>query len=165
MNIPKGESDQLELRRKWTFRAHGQQLIVVKNSLEKASHVYMKAFLWALYRPLFPGLVVEQSLGLRYKPDVVALDERNGSPVFWAEAGQVALEKLGKLFKRFPATHFAVAKWASAPQWQGHLRQLIQPLKRQAPVDFLIFPRESLSWIDEKGQIDAALEQVLVARF
>ena len=164
MNIPKADSDLLGLKRKWTFRAHGQQLVVVKNNLEKASHVYMKAFLWALYQPLFPGLVIEQSLGLRYKPDVVAVD-RQGVPLFWAEAGQVTLEKLGKLFKRFPGTHFAVAKWASAPQWGLHLERLIGPLKRRAPIDFLIFPKESLSWIDDSGTIGASLEDVLVKRF
>ena len=74
----------LHLRGKWTFRAHGSQVVFIKRSIEKTSHVLMKAFLWSLYLPEYPSLAVETAIGLRYKPDVVALN-LNRLPTFWGE--------------------------------------------------------------------------------
>ena len=90
-------STDLELKGKWTLQAHGQRLVVFKKSGEKTSHVLMKAFLWAIYLPEFPELVVELSIGHRYKPDLVAV--RDGRPVFWGECGQVSSAKLRQLFR------------------------------------------------------------------
>ena len=61
----------LMLRRKWTFKAHGKQIVLVKKRNEQSRHVLMKAFLWALYLPSFPRLTVEVGIGERFKPDVV----------------------------------------------------------------------------------------------
>ena len=64
----------LPLRRKWTLRAHGNQVVLVKKPGESGEHVIMKALLWALYLPLYPDLTVEVPVGDRYKPDLVSLD-------------------------------------------------------------------------------------------
>jgi hypothetical protein len=64
----------LMLRRKRTFRAHGKQIVLVKKRNEHSAHVFMKAFLRALYLLRFPHLSVEIRIGGRCKPDVVALD-------------------------------------------------------------------------------------------
>ncbi|RIK43489.1 MAG: hypothetical protein DCC55_05405, partial [Chloroflexi bacterium] len=103
----------LLLRRKWTFRAHGRQVVFVKRPVEHTSHVLMKAFLWALYLPDYPNLKVEVPAGDRYKPDVVAFDPADpaAAPLFWGEAGQVGVEKIRALARRYPHTHFAIAKW------------------------------------------------------
>ena len=63
----------LLLRRKWTLRAHGRQVVFVKRQNESREHVIMKALLWALYLPEYPHLLVETSIGDRFKPDVVQL--------------------------------------------------------------------------------------------
>ena len=158
--------EQLALQRKWTFRAHGQSLVSFKKSGEKSSHVYLKAFLWGIYLPSFPDITVEVSVGLRYKPDLVSWDEMRQRPRFWGECGQVTLDKLGNLFRRFPETHFAVAKWEQAPFWVDHLAEILKPLKRKAPVDLLIFkePSQRLSdWLNERGEIQVRREDVLQA--
>lgn len=167
MSIPrKPDPDDLYLRRKWTFRAHGQQMVVVKNVLEKSSHVFQKAFIWGLYLPLYPSLTVELKLDMRYKPDVVALDQSTNSPLFWGEAGQVGVEKLSRLFRRFPGTHFAVAKWGRAGDWKKILDDLVKPLRRQAPVDFLVFPEDSVEkWVGRGGELELQLGDVLQARW
>ena len=103
----------LMLRRKWTLRAHGRQVVFVKKSNESSEHVLMKALLWALYLPDYPELTVEISIGDRYKPDVVALDAQ-GSPTFWAEAGQVGVDKIQSLVRRHRRTHFALNGQARA---------------------------------------------------
>lgn len=63
-------TSELMLRRKWTLRAHGEQVVFVKKRNERAEHVLMKSFLWALYLPDYPDLTVEISIGDRYKPAV-----------------------------------------------------------------------------------------------
>ena len=66
---------EIELRRKYTLRAHGHQMVFIKKSFESSIHVLTKAFLWALYLPDYPNLAVEVPVGGRYKPDLVQFDE------------------------------------------------------------------------------------------
>ena len=154
-------TDDLFLRRKWSLRAHGRQVVFVKRSNERTAHVVMKALLWALYLPEFPSLTVEVRIGDRYKPDVVALgpDER---PQFWGEAGEVGQVKIRSLFKRYRTTHFAIAKWDQ--RLTPHLaivKKVLTGLPRSAPVDVISFPADSVQrFIDEQGQIDISHEQL-----
>jgi hypothetical protein len=105
-------ASDLVLRRKLTVRAHGRTLVLVKRPGEGAEHVLMKAVLWALYLPAYPALAVEVPVGDRYKPDLVAAGP-DGRPAFWGEAGKVSAQKIRALARRFPDTHFAVAKWTT----------------------------------------------------
>ncbi|HYF64290.1 MAG TPA: hypothetical protein VD886_15820 [Herpetosiphonaceae bacterium] len=133
----------LHLRRKWTFRAHGQQVVLIKRPDEKSTHVLMKAFLWALYLPDFPALAVEVGIGLRYKPDVVGLDEA-GEPVFWGESGQVGADKLETLLRRYRRTHFAFAKWETRlDPLVATVSAITQKARRTAPIDLFNFREDS----------------------
>jgi len=133
----------LYLRGKWTFRAHGSQVVFVKRSIEKTSHVLMKAFVWALYLPEYPDLAVETPIGLRYKPDVVALDP-NRQPSFWGESGQVGADKLEALLRRYRNTHFAFAKWDTRlDMLQASIARITRTSRRSAPIDLLHFPADS----------------------
>ena len=154
------ETDLL-LRRKWTFRADGKQIILVKKHNEKSAHVLMKAFIWALYLPDYPALTVEVPIGDRYKPDVVALDEL-GLPRFWGEAGYLRVEKIRSLLRRHRSTHFAFAKWQSqlAP-FAEIVTAALNGIKRDGPVDLLNFQEDSAErFIDKNGYINIAHERV-----
>ncbi|HBS03844.1 MAG TPA: hypothetical protein DEA96_02690 [Leptospiraceae bacterium] len=105
------EKESLELRRKWVFRCRSRKLHLIKKPLESSEHVFLKAFVWSLYLDQYPNLMVERSIGDRYKPDVVALDESNLRPVFWAEAGQVKPQKIESILRRFEDLHFVIARW------------------------------------------------------
>ena len=145
----------LLLRRKWTLRAHGEQVVFVKRANERREHVLMKAFLWALYLPTYPDLVVEISVGDRYKPDVVALDIR-GQPRFWGEAGQVSPSKIRSLIRRYRETHFALAKWDTdlAP-FVDTVRDALNEYEHEAPFDLLRFPPGSAQrFIKGRGEIN-----------
>ena len=72
---PRIMTEELELRRKYTLRAHGKQMVFIKKSFESRTHVLTKAFLWALYLPDYPDLAVEVPVGGRYKPDLVQFDD------------------------------------------------------------------------------------------
>jgi hypothetical protein len=145
---------ELALRRKWTLRAHGRQMIFVKRSNEQTAHVVMKALLWGLYLPEYPDLSVEICLADRYKPDVVSFgaDRR---PRFWGEAGQVTPTKIRSLAKRHRETHLAIAKWAN--RLSPHLaiiEKVTADIARSAPIDLLIFPEDAAErFIDASGEI------------
>jgi hypothetical protein len=147
-------TDDLHLCRKWTLRAHGRQVVFVKKPVESTEHVLMKAFLWALYLPEYPGLVVEIKIGDRYKPDVVSLNAE-GEPHFWGEAGDVSTAKIRSLARRHRRTHFALGKWASplGPLAETVTRA-IEGVDRKAPFDLISFPDDAAErFIDDSGVI------------
>jgi len=154
-------TSDLALRRKWTLRAHGQQVVLIKKPLESQEHVVMKALLWALYLPQYPGLTIEVAIGDRYKPDVVALDSF-GEPLFWAEAGQVGRDKLRSLARRYRQTHFAIGRWASSLEPLADLaREAMAGLGRSAPFDLIRFPADSVErFIDADGRITVGHDAV-----
>lgn len=147
-------SGEQSLRRKWTLRAHGEQVVFVKKSNERTAHVVMKALLWALYLPQYPDMAVEIRIGDRYKPDVVSLDER-GRPRFWGEAGAIGAQKIDSLARRFRDTHFAIGKWDTglAP-FIDLVSDALAGRTRSAPCDLIRFPADSAErFIDEWGNI------------
>ncbi|MCG6907593.1 MAG: hypothetical protein LJE63_13350 [Desulfobacteraceae bacterium] len=154
MQTPLDTDNALALSRKWTLRAHGRQVVVVKKRRERASHVLIKAFIWALYLPEYPDLKIEVGIGGRYTPDVVQLDQR-GQPVFWGEAERVSLKKTRALVARFPSTHLVFGKWAAplAP-FAKTLGAAVAKSRRKAPVDLIRFPVESAArFMDGDGRI------------
>ena len=154
-------ASDLALRRKLTLRAHGQALVLVKKPGEGLEHVLMKAFLWALYLPAYPALAVEVPVGDRYKPDVVQRDAE-GRPVFWGEAGKVGAAKVRALGRRFPETHFAVAKWGErlAPH-VAVVRKALDARPRSAPFELLGFPADAAErFLAPDGTVAVRFEDV-----
>lgn len=147
-------SDDLYLRRKWTLRAHGQQVVFIKKAQESTEHVLMKAFLWALYLPDYPDMRVEVPVGDRNKPDLVALDENN-LPRFWAEAGQVGRQKIHSLVRRYRAAHFVIARWAQRlDPLEAIVREALAGVRRSAPFDLISFPADGAArFIDAHGAL------------
>ncbi len=136
-------SNRPQVPHKRMYHAHDRKMILVKGLNESSEHVLMKAFLWALYLPDYPTLTVEIRIGDRYKPDVVALDEA-GKPLFWGEAGQVSMEKVRALAKRYRSTHFAIAKWHTRlDPVEALVSEALQGIKRTAPFELMSFPADS----------------------
>jgi hypothetical protein len=147
--------------RKWQLTAHNQRNVFIWGRQERSAHTLMKAFLWALYLPAYPDMSVEVRIGDHYKPDVVAMPAQPSiysettAPLFWGEAGQVGRDKIYTLAKRYPTTHFAIAKWES------NLRPLVElvgdalkDVRREASFDLINFAADSKDhFIDERGNI------------
>ena len=152
---------ELELRRKWTFRVHGKQMVFLKKSFESLIHVLTKAFLWALFLPGYPDLFVEIRIGNRYKPDLVQTSE-NGVPVFWGEAGRVSQRKVHYLVNRFRSTHLVFAKWnMSLEPFYRMIKKETVSVTRSAPADLISFPAESAErFIRPDGTIRIAFKDV-----
>ena len=156
----------LYLRNKITFRAHDRKVIFIKKPVEHMRHVLMKAFLWAIYLPCYPGLGIEITIGKRYKPDVVEVD-LNGTPRFWGEAGKVGAKKTRTLVERYRHTHIAFAKWdADLAPFQKILAKAAAGSPRTAPIDLISFPTDSEKrFISASGHIDLSLSDVNFHRF
>jgi hypothetical protein len=166
-------TSDLMLRQKWTLRAHGKQIVLVKHANERSAHVLMKAFIWALYLPDYPDLLVEVRIGDRYKPDVVSFDRmvneplrENVKPRFWGESGRVGKQKIHSLAKRFKGTHFALAKWDTRlDPYIEIVTETIDGLGRTAPFDLIHFPADSAErFIDQGGNIHLTHDDVLWIR-
>ncbi|HHP7239501.1 hypothetical protein [Longibacter sp.] len=155
----------MSLRRKLTLRAHGEQVVLVKNKHERIEHVWMKAFLWALYLPQYPGLLVEVGIGDKYRPDVVQMDMRLGRPVFWGEAGQVGPDKIQSLVRRYPDTRFAMAKWDTrlAP-FVEMVEEAVADVERGAPFDLIRIPEDAGSRFIADGRIEIDFPDVTWTR-
>lgn len=148
------------LPRKWSLRAHGQRNVFSKGANESARHVIMKAVLWALYLPTYPTLTVEVRIGDKYKPDLVAFAPEASiytaeKPLFWGESGMVGIEKIRSVARRYPDTHLAFAKWATA--LRPHLlviQKALADIQRSAPVDLIACPADSVTrFVDTDGNI------------
>ncbi len=154
-------TQELKLRRKWTFRAHGKQVVFIKKTFESEIHVLTKAFLWALFLPDYPELSVEIQVGNRFKPDLVQLDD-DGKPTFWGEAGRVSLKKTQALVHRFRSTHLVFAKWnMNLEPFQAMIKKETGSIRRLAPVDLISIP----AWSDDRfirrdGTIQIAFRNV-----
>jgi len=158
-------TEELFLPRKWTLRAHGRQVVFVKKPYESATHVAMKALLWALYLPQYPDLTVEIAIGDRYKPDVVALNAQ-GEPQFWGEAGDVTTAKIRSLARRYRYTHFALAKWDTRlDPLLDIVTEAVAGLKRTAPFDLISFPADAVDrFIADDGTINIRWSDLLWIR-
>ena len=159
---PGAVASDLALRRSLTVRsAAGDKLVLVKKRGESIEHVLMKAVLWALYLPVYPGLRVEVPVGDTYKPDLVALAPPPGGvaygdprPAFWGEAGQVSPAKWRALLKRYPDTHFALARWDERlDPHQAILRRALGRRPRRAPVDLIRVPDAADRLLADDGTV------------
>ncbi len=142
------------LRRKWVMQSHGQKGFFIKGPREKSEHVYMKIFIWALYLPTYPEMFIERRIGDRYKPDVISLDAQQ-KPLFWGESGLVGKQKIEKLVRRYPQTHFAIAKWQqNIDPLEDMVRKALHGVKRTALFDLLRFDEDSVQrFIQDDGTV------------
>jgi hypothetical protein len=155
--------------RKWKLTAHGQRAVhhnvFVWGMNERAVHVIMKALIWALYVPQYPGLRVEVRIGDKYKPDVVQVNAQ-GEPEFWGEAGMVGKRKIESLVRRYRHTHFAIGKWDTRlDPFEQIVSRALEGVKRSAPFDLIRFPEDSIArFIDDEGTITITHDDVTWVR-
>lgn len=158
------------LRRKFTVRAHGRTLVLVKCAEERGEHVVQKALLWARYLPAYPGLRVEQHLPFpsRYKPDLYALDATGQGVAFWGECGVVSAEKLRALLRGHPDCHFVFSKWATRlDPFAALVDAALAGVRRRAPVELLGFPAGADAWLEPSGNVATGVadEQLATRRW
>ncbi|HEX4946892.1 MAG TPA: YaeQ family protein [Blastocatellia bacterium] len=123
----------VKLAETYHLRLAGERLTLYKRAGESYEHVLMKALGYAMFRPVYPQLEIERRLGLRYKPDLVALDATNQIE-FWGECGAVSFRKIAWLAKHSSARRIVIFKFANSPtaiaQWVASLQSEVEPRYR-----------------------------------
>ncbi len=105
---------------------------------ESYGHVLMKALGYAMFVGEYPNLEVELPVGLRYKPDIVSLNEgAGGGPRagarfrFWGECGMVSMRKVAWLLKHGDAERLVLFKTgAGVRAYTRELRDSVEPRYR-----------------------------------
>ncbi|MBP6820974.1 MAG: hypothetical protein KA368_05495 [Acidobacteria bacterium] len=116
----------------YQFRIAGERITLYKKNGESYEHVLMKALAYGLFRKQFPKLEIERRIGLRYKPDLIALDDF-GKPEFWGECGQVGLRKIGWIAKHSGVQQLAIFKFDIIPDhFISQVRKEVDTRYRQA---------------------------------
>jgi hypothetical protein len=80
------------------FRLKNERVRVWQRTGESYEHILMKALGYAMFVGEFPNLEIETRVGLRYKPDLIAVDEK-GDFALWGECGQNSIRKTHWILK------------------------------------------------------------------
>jgi len=164
LRVPADIVGELHLARTLRIRAAGRTLVLAKRAGESTAHVLLKAIGYARYAPDYPDVRIEAPIGLRYKPDLVALDGA-GEPRLWIECGHVDRDKVLRLVRRYPRTHLVWLRRQS--QWEGAIRIVREALEgthRSAPVEVIGVSDEALLTIAESGDADTVADTITVVR-
>lgn len=107
------------------FTAGNEKLRLWQATGESYEHVLMKALAYSIFVGRYPNLQVEIRVGLRYKPDLIAIDE-DGEFDLWVECGMVSLLKTAWLMKQTSARAVKIFKIAwNTEQYAEQLRNVI----------------------------------------
>lgn len=154
------------LRRKLTLTLHGRKIILIKKAQESLEHVLGKASILAIYGTTYPEMQVEVPAGDRYKPDLLATNEK-GEPVFWAEVGTVKRKKIEKLLRRYPETHFVFARHRLDPApFIKLVRNAATAVQRDSlrPVEVIGLPPKKERYLTDEGGFELPREAYTLIR-
>ncbi len=101
----------------YDFELAGRRVRLWKREGETYRHVLLKALGYAMFVEEYPDLEIELPVGLRYKPDLVALaadgdglNQRGARFRFWGECGLVTMRKVAWLLKHGQIERLALFK-------------------------------------------------------
>ena len=163
LGAPKHQPLELHLR---SLHVPDASLHLVKAKGESTEHLLLKGLLWALLLSSgYSDAACERDLGLRYRPDVVALDGGN-VPMWWGECGSVKPSKLRDLALAFPQCRFSVCKWGRS-DLRGYAAGLRQEMAlpprapRAPPFELVNFPSDSVErFLSDDGVISISWEDL-----
>jgi hypothetical protein len=122
----------------YDFELAGRRVRLWQRRGESYGHVLMKALGFAMYVGRYPNLEIELPVGLRYKPDLVSLNEGEGGRPragarfhFWGECGMVSMRKVAWLLKHGDAGRLVLFKTGSGVKaYTRELRDSVEPRYR-----------------------------------
>lgn len=137
------------------FELQGRRVKLWQRTGESDRHILMKALGFAMFVGEFPNLEIEKRVGLRYKPDLVAQNEK-GEFVFWGECGANSIRKTAWLLK-----HARVEKLVLFKIGQN-VNQLVLQLRAEIPARYR--QNAKLSLINFVGNIFELVDDQKISR-
>ena len=123
----------------YDFELVGRRVRLWQRRGESFGHVLMKALGFAMFARDYPSLEIELPVGLRYKPDLVALNGPDGGRpragarfLFWGECGMVSMRKVAWLLKHGDAERLVLFKTGcGVVPYTRELRDSVAPRYRE----------------------------------
>jgi len=125
---------------KFSFELHTpkiphEKLILVKEMHELRNHVVLKLLAYCLFHT--PGLKIEVSAGMHYKPDLMVPGD-HGVPQVWIDCGQVALRKVENLAQKLRTTKVIFVK-ETARELETFKKLVVKKVEHADRLAFLAF--------------------------
>ena len=156
------------------------EIPILKKKAETLQHVLGKGLIWALYREKYPNIFIEQNIGEKRLPDVVAFqgmgqtedlqtgefESKKCKPCFWGESGQMSLAKAAEIASQYPDTHFCHLRWGvNMEETTRALRYKLNPIldRRTAPFEYGVLRNgaDPKNFVDEDGIIRISRDDVM----
>lgn len=109
------------------FELKGERVKFWQRPGESYEHVLMKALGFVMFIGEFPDMQIEKTVGLRYKPDLVAQNS-SGEFVFWGECGANSIRKTAWLLKHARVEKLVLFKIGRS------VNHLVWQLREEVPV-------------------------------
>ena len=156
----------LKHNKKYTFRFGTKKIVFNQNYNEPDFHVYAKALVYALFHKQYPTIRVEANVDERFNPDLSA-SSFDGTMIFWAECGNVSMDKLEKLFKKYRQAHFVfVKKEKDIAIFEKHLQKRAKDIHSLPLIDIIIYPEHFEEWwVSEEGDVYLPKDEVNIIHF
>ncbi len=110
-------------------------MIVVKDITESHAHVVMKLLAFLLYYD--PRLVIEKSVDMHYKPDLVIPGD-HGVPELWIDCGKIALKKVDTLSRKLKTSRLVIIK-ENKREMESFRKLIDKKVEHALRVEYLAF--------------------------
>ena len=122
----------------YDFELVGRRVRLWQRRGESYGHVLMKALGYAMFVGEYRNLEIELPVGLRYKPDLVSLNDACGAGpragarfLFWGECGMVSMRKVAWLLKHGDTERLVLFKIdCGVTAYTRELRDTVEPRYR-----------------------------------
>lgn len=149
----------MAIRCEFNLNGGKRRLVMARGPEETWEHVALRLASCALFWPLEPKVEISPKHpalgGIEFRPDFVALNAA-GEVGMWGECGNVSLNKLDKLTRRFPGARIVVLK-ASEREARRMRSDLEDGVERQGRIEIRGFQEADFSvWrqaVDEKVEL------------
>ena len=111
------------------FYLAGNRVRLWQRTGESYEHILMKALGYAMFAREYPNLEIEIKVGLRYKPDLIAVGA-DGDFLLWGECGQNSIRKTHWILKHTRARRLILFKIGQ------NVGQIIKQMRDEIPAKY-----------------------------
>ncbi len=140
------------------FYLSGNRIRLWQRAGESYEHILMKALGYAIFVGEYPRLEIEVKVGLRYKPDLIAIGAA-GDFQFWGECGANSIRKTHWILKHTRTEKLVLFKIGQ------NVEQLIKQLRAEIPAKYRADRRLTLiNFVSDVANLTAGRQISKVSR-